>query len=85
MTAPKKRTAPTKAARARAYAAGRTPPDAAQVVATLERMADKTVRDGMGRFGIPSDKALGITVGALRQLGKTNALRTTTATSSRRA
>jgi 3-methyladenine DNA glycosylase AlkD len=51
-------------------AARETPPAAAEVIATLERMASKSVRDGMGRYGIPSDHALGIPVGALRALGK---------------
>jgi 3-methyladenine DNA glycosylase AlkD len=46
------------------------PPDASEVIATLEGMASKTVRAGMARFGIPNDHALGISVGALRQLGK---------------
>ncbi|HTU59868.1 MAG TPA: DNA alkylation repair protein [Polyangiales bacterium] len=46
------------------------PPSAAEVIATLERMASKSIRDGMGRYGIPSDRALGISVGALRGLGK---------------
>lgn len=47
-----------------------TPPAALEVIATLERMAKKPIRDGMARYGIPNDKALGISVGALRQLGK---------------
>jgi 3-methyladenine DNA glycosylase AlkD len=46
------------------------PPEASEVIATLERMAKKSIRDGMARYGIPNDKALGISVGALRQLGK---------------
>jgi 3-methyladenine DNA glycosylase AlkD len=44
---------------------------ASEVIATLEGMASKKVRDGMARYAIPSDHALGISVGALRQLGKT--------------
>jgi len=54
------------------------PPDAKAVIATLESMADKKVRDGMARYGIPNDHALGISVGALRalakKLGKSHAL-----------
>jgi 3-methyladenine DNA glycosylase AlkD len=46
------------------------PPDANEVIATLKRMANKKIRDGMARYGIPSDHALGISVGALRQLAK---------------
>jgi 3-methyladenine DNA glycosylase AlkD len=45
-------------------------PDASEVIATLKKMANKKVRDGMARYAIPSDKALGIPVGALRALGK---------------
>ena len=51
-------------------AARATAPATAEVIATLERMATKSIRDGMGRYGIPSDHALGISVGALRALGK---------------
>jgi len=45
-------------------------PSAAEVVATLKGMASSKLRDGMARYAIPSDHALGISVGALRQLGK---------------
>jgi 3-methyladenine DNA glycosylase AlkD len=40
------------------------------VVASLKRMATKGVRDGMARYGIPSDKAFGVSVGALKKLAK---------------
>jgi 3-methyladenine DNA glycosylase AlkD len=40
------------------------------VIASLKRMASKKVRDGMARFAIPSDKAFGVSVGAMRQLAK---------------
>ena len=44
------------------------------VVAMLHKMASRKVRDGMARYGIPSDNALGIAVGAMqkyaKQLGK---------------
>jgi 3-methyladenine DNA glycosylase AlkD len=46
------------------------PPDASEVIATLKGMASKKLRDGMARYGIPNDHALGISVGALRQLAK---------------
>lgn len=46
------------------------PPAASEVIATLKGMASKSVRDGMKRYAIPSDHALGISVGALRALGK---------------
>jgi len=48
----------------------KTSPSAPEVIATLKRMASKKVRDGMARYAIPSEHALGIPVGALRQLGK---------------
>jgi 3-methyladenine DNA glycosylase AlkD len=44
--------------------------DVDAVVARLRKLARKSVRDGMARYAIPSDKALGIPVGVLRKLGK---------------
>ncbi len=44
--------------------------DVTHVVALLKRMANAKVREGMARYAIPSDKALGIAVGDLRKLGK---------------
>ena len=44
--------------------------DAAAVIASLKRLANKKVRDGMARYGIPNDHALGISVATLRQLAK---------------
>lgn len=41
-----------------------------EVVSRLKGMSDQTIRDGMARYAIPSDKALGISVGELRKLGK---------------
>jgi 3-methyladenine DNA glycosylase AlkD len=41
-----------------------------QIVATLKRRGTKAVRDGMARYAIPSDKAFGVSVGAMRQLAK---------------
>jgi 3-methyladenine DNA glycosylase AlkD len=40
------------------------------VVALLKRGATKGVRDGMARYGIPSDKAFGVSVGALKKVAK---------------
>jgi 3-methyladenine DNA glycosylase AlkD len=62
MAAKRKRKAPSPSERAAS---------APEVIATLEGMANEKVRDGMARFAILSDHALGISVGALRQLGKT--------------
>jgi 3-methyladenine DNA glycosylase AlkD len=50
-------------------AAGATA-DVADVVARLRKLGKKSVRDGMARYAIPADKALGISVGELRKLGK---------------
>ena len=48
------------------------------VVASLKRRATKGVRDGMARYGIPSDRAFGVSVGALKKvaqgLGRNHAL-----------
>jgi 3-methyladenine DNA glycosylase AlkD len=44
--------------------------DVASVVAWLERTGSKEVRDGMARFAIPSEKAFGIPVGAMRKEAK---------------
>ncbi|HEX2855540.1 MAG TPA: DNA alkylation repair protein [Opitutaceae bacterium] len=43
---------------------------AAEAVAELKRLASAKVRDGMGRYGIPSDKALGVSVGTLHQVAR---------------
>src|SRR5436190_14506853 len=44
--------------------------EAATVIASLKRAGSKKVRDGMARFAIPSDKAFGVSVGAMRQMAK---------------
>jgi 3-methyladenine DNA glycosylase AlkD len=44
--------------------------DVDAVVAKLKRMGNKKTRDGMARYVIPSDKAFGVSVGQIRQLGK---------------
>lgn len=46
------------------------PTDAESVVASLKRLANKKTRDGMARYGIPSDNAFGVPVGKIRELGK---------------
>ncbi len=49
----------------------KTPPtDVDSVIASLKRLASKRVRDGMSRYGIPSDNAFGVPVGAMQKLGK---------------
>ena len=47
-----------------------TVPDAAAVVRELERLGSPAVRAGMARFAIPSDKAFGVSVGAMRRMAK---------------
>lgn len=41
------------------------------VVATLKKMGSKSVRDGMARYGLPSNNAFGIPVGEMQNLAKT--------------
>jgi 3-methyladenine DNA glycosylase AlkD len=48
----------------------RPEPDVDAVVATLQRLGTRATRDGMARYAIPSDKAFGVTVAALRKLAK---------------
>lgn len=40
------------------------------VVALLRRAGKKSVRDGMARYGIPADRAFGVSVGELQKLAK---------------
>lgn len=40
------------------------------VLAELKRLSTKATKDGMPRFGIPSDNALGVAVGDIRDMGK---------------
>src|SRR5205823_4816523 len=44
--------------------------DVEAVVASLKRLATKRTRDGMARFGLPSDKAFGVAVGDIQKLAK---------------
>lgn len=43
---------------------------AAELVAKLKREGSAEVRAGMARYAIPSDRAFGVSVGALQKLGK---------------
>jgi 3-methyladenine DNA glycosylase AlkD len=53
-------------------------PPAEEVIARLERMATRSTREGMTRYGLPSDKAFGVPVGKMkqyaRQLGRSHEL-----------
>lgn len=40
-------------------------------LAELKKLSSPKVRDGMARYGLPNDKALGVAVGAIQKLGKT--------------
>lgn len=44
--------------------------DVDAVVEKLKSLADDKVRDGMARYAIPSDNALGVAVGKMRELAK---------------
>jgi 3-methyladenine DNA glycosylase AlkD len=48
----------------------RTVITASAAVAALKRLASDKVRQGMTRFGLPSDHALGVAVGDIQRLGK---------------
>ena len=37
------------------------------VVASLKRLGTKQTRDGMARYGIPSDKAFGVSMGTMQE------------------
>lgn len=41
-----------------------------EIVTTLKNMGNKGVRDGMTRYGLPTDNAFGIPVGKMQQLAK---------------
>ncbi len=40
------------------------------VLTSLKRLATKSTRDGMARYGLPSDKAFGVPVGVMQKLAK---------------
>lgn len=46
------------------------PPEVDAVVATLRRLGTKAHRDGLARFAIPSERAFGVTMGAIQKLAK---------------
>ena len=50
--------------------ASRIKKQANAAVAELKRMGTKKTRDGMTRYGIPSDNAFGVMVGHIRELAK---------------
>lgn len=68
--ATKKKATKTKAAVKAKAKAPRVEHDVADVVQMLKKRASKKTKDGMARYGIPSDKAFGIPVGVLKQLAK---------------
>lgn len=45
-------------------------PDVQAALAELKRLSSAKVRDGMVRYGLPNDKALGVSVGDVQNLGK---------------
>ena len=65
---------PNKTTPARTPAANKTnatpPHDVNAVISLLKQSATKSVRDGMARYGIPADKAFGVSVGDLQKLAK---------------
>src|SRR5262245_10822364 len=44
--------------------------DVEAVVVSLKRLASKRDRDGMSRYGLPSDNAFGVPVGSIQKLAK---------------
>lgn len=45
-------------------------PRVAAALAWLKRHSSKSVRDGMLRYAIPNDNALGVQMGDIQRLGK---------------
>src|SRR4051812_29154001 len=45
-------------------------PRVAEALSWLRKRSKKSVRDGMARYAIPSDKALGVLMGDIQRLGK---------------
>ncbi len=50
--------------------AARLKADVAAALAWLKQNSSPKIRDGMARYGLPSDKALGVSVGNIQKLGK---------------
>lgn len=46
------------------------PPTVETALSELKRLSSAKVRDGMARYGLPNDKAWGVGVGQIQQLGK---------------
>jgi 3-methyladenine DNA glycosylase AlkD len=46
------------------------PPSVREAMAELKRLSSAKVRDGMARYGLPSAKALGVSVGEIQKYGK---------------
>ncbi len=46
------------------------PPDAAEVISSLKKLATKKQLDEMARYAIPSDKALGVAMNQIQKLAK---------------
>jgi 3-methyladenine DNA glycosylase AlkD len=71
MTRNSARGSKTKSTSAKSNLKARTPNnDVEAVVALLKRLGTRKTRDGMARYAIPSDKAFGVTVGTIRDMGK---------------
>jgi len=66
--ASRKRVLRKKPVKSRASGAART--DVREVVEWLRRSGKKATRDGMARYAIPSDRAFGVTVAAMRAYAK---------------
>lgn len=64
------RSSATKQSRREGAASRSAKPDVDSALAALKKLASKSTRDGMARYGIPSDNALGVAVGDIQKLGK---------------
>jgi 3-methyladenine DNA glycosylase AlkD len=45
-------------------------PTLAAALAALNKASSRKVRDGMARYGLPNDKAIGVSVGTIQQIAK---------------
>ena len=71
MPTAKKRPSPTKSVAKSPAKSPLSPADTAKsALAWLERHATKATRDGMARYGVPSDNALGVTMANMKVLAK---------------
>jgi 3-methyladenine DNA glycosylase AlkD len=62
--------AETTSTRSRRHAGQSLTPEVQAAVAWLKRRGTARTRDGMARYGLPSDKAFGVPVGTIQQLAK---------------